>query len=51
MRLDEVGGIELQVHDVGWGPVVLVQTAALTAVELAPLAEHLIPFRVVPGQD
>ena len=42
MRLVEVGGIELDVHDVGTGdPVVLVQTA-LTADELAPLAEHLV---------
>ncbi|MGH8827373.1 MAG: alpha/beta fold hydrolase, partial [Jiangellaceae bacterium] len=42
MRLVEVGGIELAVHDVGRGdPVVFVQTA-LTADELAPLAEHLI---------
>jgi pimeloyl-ACP methyl ester carboxylesterase len=42
MRLVEVGGIELEVHDVGTGdPVVLVQTA-LTADELAPLAEHLV---------
>jgi pimeloyl-ACP methyl ester carboxylesterase len=42
MRLVEVGGIELEVHDVGAGdPVVLVQTA-LTADELAPLAEHLV---------
>lgn len=42
MRLDEVSGIELAVHDVGSGdPVVLVQTA-LTADELAPLAEHLV---------
>jgi pimeloyl-ACP methyl ester carboxylesterase len=41
MSLVEVGGIELEVHDVGTGdPVVLVQTA-LTADELAPLAEHL----------
>ena len=42
MRLVEVGGIELEVLDVGTGdPVVLVQTA-LTADELAPLAEHLV---------
>ncbi len=42
MRLVEVAGIELDVHDVGTGdPVVLVQTA-LTADELAPLAEHLV---------
>jgi pimeloyl-ACP methyl ester carboxylesterase len=42
MRLVEVGGIELDVHEVGTGdPVVLVQTA-LTADELAPLAEHLV---------
>lgn len=42
MRLVEVGGIELEVHDVGTGdPVVLVQTA-LTADKLAPLAEHLV---------
>ena len=42
MRLVEVGGIELEVQDVGTGdPVVLVQTA-LTADELAPLAEHLV---------
>jgi pimeloyl-ACP methyl ester carboxylesterase len=42
MRHVEVGGIELDVHDVGTGdPVVLVQTA-LTADELAPLAEHLV---------
>ncbi len=41
MRLVEVGDIELEVHDVGTGePVVLVQTA-LTADELAPLAEQL----------
>ena len=41
MRLVEVGDIELEVHDVGAGePVVLVQTA-LTADELAPLAEQL----------
>lgn len=42
MRRVEVGGIELDVHDVGMGdPVVLVQTA-LTADELLPLAEHLV---------
>jgi pimeloyl-ACP methyl ester carboxylesterase len=42
MRLVEVGGIQLEVHDAGTGdPVVLVQTA-LTADELAPLAEHLV---------
>ena len=42
MRLVKVGGIKLEVHDVGTGdPVVLVQTA-LTADELAPLAEHLV---------
>lgn len=42
MRLVEVGGIELEVHEVGTGdPVVLVQTA-LTADELAPLADHLV---------
>lgn len=42
MRLVEVGGIMLDVHDVGTGdPVVFVQTA-LTADELAPLAEHLV---------
>lgn len=42
MRLVEVSGIELEVHDVGTGdPVVLVQTA-LTADELAPLAEQLV---------
>ena len=42
MRLVEVSGIELEVHDVGTGdPVVLVQTA-LTADELAPIAEHLV---------
>lgn len=42
MRLVEVGGTELEVHDVGTGgPVVLVQTA-LTADELAPLAERLV---------
>jgi pimeloyl-ACP methyl ester carboxylesterase len=42
MRLIEVGDIELEVHDVGAGdPVVLVQTA-LTADELAPLAELLV---------
>lgn len=41
MDLVEVDGIELEVSDVGSGdPVVLVQTA-LTADELAPLAEHL----------
>ena len=41
MRLVEVGGIELEVHDMGTAvPVVLVQTA-LTADELAPLAQHL----------
>jgi pimeloyl-ACP methyl ester carboxylesterase len=42
VRLVEVSGIELEVDDVGTGdPVVLVQTA-LTADELAPLAEHLV---------
>ncbi|KAB7739781.1 alpha/beta fold hydrolase [Nostocoides sp. F2B08] len=42
MRLVEVGRLELEVHDVGTGePVVLVQTA-LTADELAPLADHLV---------
>ena len=42
MRLVELGGIELEVHEVGSGdPVVLVQTA-LTADELAPLADHLV---------
>lgn len=42
MRLVEVGGIKLEVHDVGTGdPVVFVQTA-LTADELAPLAAHLV---------
>jgi pimeloyl-ACP methyl ester carboxylesterase len=42
MGLVEVGAIELEVRDVGTGdPVVLVQTA-LTADELAPLAEHLV---------
>lgn len=42
MRLVEVGGIKLEVHDVGTGdPVVFVQTG-LTADELAPLAEHLV---------
>ena len=42
MRLVELGGIQLEVHDAGAGdPVVLVQTA-LTADELAPLAEHLV---------
>ena len=50
MRLIEVGGIELEVHDVGTGDrVVLVQTA-LTADELAPLAEHLVargPYRAI----
>jgi len=41
MRLVEVGDIELEVRDLGAGdPVVLVQTA-LTADELAPLAEQL----------
>lgn len=41
MRLVEIGDIELEVDDVGTGdPVVLVQTA-LTADELAPLAEQL----------
>ena len=48
MRLVEVGGISLAVHDAGTGdPVVFVQTA-LTADELAPLAEHLVdrgPYR------
>jgi pimeloyl-ACP methyl ester carboxylesterase len=50
MRLVAVGGIELEVHAVGAGdPVVLVQTA-LTADELAPLAEHLVArgaYRVI----
>ena len=50
MRLIAVGGIELEVHDVGMGdPVVLVQTA-LTADELEPLAEHLVargPYRAI----
>jgi pimeloyl-ACP methyl ester carboxylesterase len=50
MRLVEVGGIKLAVHDVGTGdPVVFVQTA-LTADELAPLAEHLVdrgPYRSI----
>jgi pimeloyl-ACP methyl ester carboxylesterase len=42
MRLVEVAGVELEVQDLGTGdPVVLVQTA-LTADELAPLAEHLV---------
>jgi pimeloyl-ACP methyl ester carboxylesterase len=42
MQLVEVAGIELEVQDLGTGdPVVLVQTA-LTADELAPLAEHLV---------
>lgn len=42
MRLVEVGDVKLEVHDVGTGePVVLVQTA-LTADELAPLADHLV---------
>ena len=42
MRLVEVGGITLEVHDVGRGdPVVLVQTA-LTADELVPLADRLV---------
>lgn len=42
MRLVEVGPVELEVHDVGTGdPAVLVQTA-LTADELAPVAEHLV---------
>ena len=42
MRLVEVSGIELEVHDMGSGPpVVLVQTA-LTADELAPLAAQLV---------
>ena len=42
MRLVEVGGIGLELHDVGTGdPVVLVQSA-LTADELAPLAEHVV---------
>ncbi|TGN64599.1 alpha/beta hydrolase [Nocardioides eburneiflavus] len=42
MPLVEAGGIELEVHDAGTGdPVVLVQTA-LTADELAPLAERLV---------
>ena len=50
MRLVEVDGVELEVHDMGTGdPVVLVQTA-LTADELAPLAEHLVargPYRAI----
>jgi pimeloyl-ACP methyl ester carboxylesterase len=50
MRLVEVGGIKLAVHDVGTGdPVVFVQTA-LTADELAPLAGHLAdrgPYRSI----
>jgi pimeloyl-ACP methyl ester carboxylesterase len=50
MRLVEVGDIELEVHDLGRGdPVVLVQTA-LTADELAPLAEHVVtrgPYRAI----
>jgi hypothetical protein len=42
MRLVEVDGLELEVHDVGTGdPVVLVQTA-LIADEFAPLADHLV---------
>ena len=42
MRLVEAGGVALEVHDEGTGePVVLVQTA-LSADELAPLAEHLV---------
>jgi pimeloyl-ACP methyl ester carboxylesterase len=42
MPLVEVAGIELEVQDLGTGdPVVLVQTA-LTADELAPLAEQLV---------
>ncbi len=42
MHLVVLSGIELEVHDLGTGdPVVLVQTA-LTADELAPLAEHLV---------
>lgn len=42
MRLVEVGDIELEVRDVGTGePVVFVQTA-LTADELAPLADQLV---------
>src|SRR5688572_13265688 len=42
MRLIDVGGLELEVLDVGAGdPVVLVQTG-LTADELVPLAEHLV---------
>ena len=41
MRLVDVGGVALEVHEVGTGePVVMVQTA-LTADELVPLAEHL----------
>lgn len=42
MRLIDVGGIELEFHDLGSGdPVVFVQTA-LTADELVPLAEELV---------
>ena len=42
MRLVDIGGIELEVHELGAGtPVVFVQTA-LTADELAPLAELLV---------
>jgi pimeloyl-ACP methyl ester carboxylesterase len=42
MRVVEVGDIALEVHEVGTGdPVVLVQTA-LSADELAPLAEQLV---------
>lgn len=50
MRLVEIDGIELEVHDVGAGaPVVLVQTG-LTADELGPLAEDLVargPYRAI----
>lgn len=50
MRLVEVGGIKLAVREVGTGdPVVFVQTA-LTADELAPLADHLVdrgPFHSI----
>jgi hypothetical protein len=42
MRLVEVGGMQMEVHDVGTGdPVVLVQTA-LIADEFVPLADHLV---------
>jgi pimeloyl-ACP methyl ester carboxylesterase len=50
MRLVEIGGIRLAAHDSGTGdPVVFVQTA-LTADELAPLADHLVdrgPYRSI----